>query len=725
MSVYSIPPFLTLISFLGLAALTLKQGRLKKADALFCMICLLGSFLYIDILLVFHVQSAETALFISRTDHIFVVYLFPVYLHFFHVYLRVKQRKWLIYGAYAYSFVLMWLTRSAHYIQSMHHYEFGYFAKGGNLYPLFGMSTLFAMAYALYLIHRAIRAEKSDVGKYKLRYMFAGFGLMGALNALNILPIMGYAVYPPGNWSFIPLIIFGFGLFKHDLLGRGALIHKGLIYTLFTSLLTAMYAVVILGAEKLTSGLNEANSFYFSLGFIFLAAFSAAPVKDKIQAAVDRFFFKGKFDYRKTIKAVGRTITSVLNVNDIAKLILEAVSTSMQVQDCTLFLKEPTGETFTACCSADPSCTENSLENDSPIISALRPFRGPVFVKQVLERMNRFEAGPLIRVFELLKTEIILPLMVKGGLTGFISLGKKQSGDLFTAEDLDLLEILADQGALAFENAKHYHQLSRLNEDLENTIGKRTRELKQALYEKERSQEQLIRSESLASIGQLVAGAAHELNNPLATVTSILQSSIEDLRHSDAKTLLGEDFMDDLHFAEKELKRAKKVVESLLGLSRQTQPFTEKVDINRVIEDALRVLTNQYKHERLMIVEDYDRDLPEIRGNFANLGQVAINIIQNAIQATRETHGEIHIYTRHDEKSGHIRFGCKDFGPGVEKKHRMDIFKPFFTTKAEGQGTGLGLYICHEIVKKHGGTIRLQDNDGHGAHFVVILPVIK
>jgi two-component system, NtrC family, sensor kinase len=725
MNLYSIPPFLTLLSFLGLAVATLKQGRLKKADVLFCVICLLESFLYIDILLVFHVRSAQTALFISRTDHLFVVYLFSAYLHFFHAYLGVKKRKWLIYAAYACSFVLMWITRSPHYIESMHRYEFGYFARGGSLFPLFGVSALLATGYALYLIHRAIRLEKSDVGKYKLKYMFAGFGIMGLLNTLTILPVMGYAVYPPGNWSFIPLIIFGFGLFKHDLLGRGALIQKGLIYTLFTSLLTALYAAVILGAEKLTRGLNEAKSFYFSLGFIFLAAFSATPVIEKIQIAVERFFFKGKYDYRGTIKAVGRTIASVLNVDDIAKLMLDAVSTSMQVQDCALFLKESTGKTFTRYFGSNASCSGSPLEPDSPIIAAVKSFRGAVFVKQILERRDRLEASRLMGAFETLKTEIILPMVVNGELTGFISLGKKRSGDLFTADELDLIEILADQGALAFENAKHYHQLTRLNEDLEKTVGRRTRELKQALYEKEKSQEQLIRSESLASIGQLVAGAAHELNNPLATVTSILQSSIEDLRHLDGEIPLNEDFMDDLHFAEKELKKAKKIVESLLGLSRQTQLFTEKVNLNRVITDALRVLANQYKHERLTIVEDYDRHLPEISGNFANLGQVAINIIQNAIQATRKTHGEIHICTRYEEKSEQIRFECKDFGPGIEKKHRMDIFKPFFTTKPVGQGTGLGLYICHEIVKKHGGDIRLQDNDGHGAHFVVVFPVKK
>jgi two-component system, NtrC family, sensor kinase len=725
MNLYSVPPLLTLLSFLGLGVLTLRQGRLKKADILLCIICLLGSFLYIDILLAFNVQSAETALFVSRTDHFFIVYLFPVYVHFFHVYLKVKKRQWLIYAAYAYSFVLMWLTRSPRYIESMHAYEFGYFAKSGSLYPFFGMSTVFATVYTLYLIHRAIRHEKSDIGKYRLRYIFAGFGILGLLNAGNVLPIMGYPVYPPGNWSFIPLVIFGFGLFRHDLLGKGALIQKGLIYTLFTSFLTAMYAVVIFGAEKLTSGLSQANSFYFSLGFIFLAAFTAAPVREKIQAAVNRFFFRGQFEYRETIKSVGRTIPSVLKVDDAADLILEAISTSMQVTDCALFLKESNAGAFAGYCGHHSRCTLSQVPKDTPMIDALTAFHGPVFARELLERAHRTSAGLMKSIFESLKTEIVLPLKVKSDLIGFISLGTKRSGDLFTPEDLDLLEILADQGALAFENAKHYRELTRLNEDLENTVAIRTRELRTALSEKEKSQEQLIRSESLASIGQLVAGAAHELNNPLASAISIIQSSIEDLDHLDPSVPLGNAYIDDLQFAEKELKRAKNIVGSLLGLSRQTQTFTEKVNLNRVIEDALRVLSKQYRYDHIEILEDYDRGVPEIYGNFANLGQVAINIIQNAIQAMGDIHGRIHLYTRYDENPGRIRFGCKDAGPGIDENLRKDIFKPFFTTKPEGKGTGLGLYICHEIVKKHGGTISMQDNDGQGAHFVVVFPFKK
>jgi two-component system NtrC family sensor kinase len=141
------------------------------------------------------------------------------------------------------------------------------------------------------------------------------------------------------------------------------------------------------------------------------------------------------------------------------------------------------------------------------------------------------------------------------------------------------------------------------------------------------------------------------------------------------------------------------------------------VSINSVVKDALRIMHNQYKHHGLEIVENYDRDLPDIQGNFANLGQVALNIIQNAIQSIIHNKGVIYLDTWFDSDERQVVFSCKDTGPGIPESIRQDIFKPFFTTKEVGRGTGLGLYICHEIVRKHGGTLKLRDSDGPGAVF--------
>jgi len=313
----------------------------------------------------------------------------------------------------------------------------------------------------------------------------------------------------------------------------------------------------------------------------------------------------------------------------------------------------------------------------------------------------------------------------KGELKGFLAMGEKRSGETFSSEDLDLLEPLCHQSAVAIENAHAYQALRELNRTLEARVAARTHDLQAALEEKERSQEQLIRSESLAAIGMLVAGVAHELNNPLTSVTSLLQSVAEELRRCPPGHPLDLELLDDLQFADKELARARGIVASLLGLSRQTQTYEEAVNLNLVVRDSLRVLHNQYKHAAVGVVEALDAELPALRGNFANLGQVVLNIIQNAIQAAPEQQGRIMLATAYDAARREVLFSCHDNGPGIDSAIRQHVFKPFFTTKPVGQGTGLGLYICHQIVQKHHGTIAMESADPHGTVVIVRLPVIN
>jgi two-component system NtrC family sensor kinase len=239
---------------------------------------------------------------------------------------------------------------------------------------------------------------------------------------------------------------------------------------------------------------------------------------------------------------------------------------------------------------------------------------------------------------------------------------------------------------------------------------------KTALEEKERTQQQLIQTESLAAIGQLVAGIAHELNNPLASTSSLIQSDIEILSDQKDKREIDEELINDLEFSLKELRRAENIVKSVLGLSRQTQTYVEDVNINATLNDALRVLENLYKNGKINIVKDFDTNLPMVNGNFSNLGQVFI------IQALPEEQGTITLKTRYKKETNGVEIECRDTGVGIPNELINDIFKPFYTTKEVGQGTGLGLYIAHEIIKKHEGLISVSSKHSRGTTFTIDLP---
>jgi len=248
---------------------------------------------------------------------------------------------------------------------------------------------------------------------------------------------------------------------------------------------------------------------------------------------------------------------------------------------------------------------------------------------------------------------------------------------------------------------------------------------KAALQEKERTQEQLIQSESLAAIGQLVAGIAHELNNPLASASSLIQTDIEMIRERGEDRHLDQILLADLTFSLNELNKTKDIVKSILDLSRQTQTYLEEVNLNAVIDDALQVLYNQYKTMDVTIEKNYDPNLPTIQGNFSNLGQVLINIIQNALQALPEGRGTISLRTLYQSQTDSIVMECRDDGSGIPPEMIKDIFKPFFTSKEVGKGTGLGLYITHEIIKKHAGKIGVKSELGKGTTFTIEIPCLR
>jgi signal transduction histidine kinase len=245
---------------------------------------------------------------------------------------------------------------------------------------------------------------------------------------------------------------------------------------------------------------------------------------------------------------------------------------------------------------------------------------------------------------------------------------------------------------------------------------------KAALLEKERTQEQLIQSESLAAIGQLVAGIAHELNNPLTSASSFIQTDIQMIRQQAETRQIDKTLLEDLAYSLKELNKTKEIVKSILDLSRQTQTYLEDVNMNAVIDEALQVLHNQYKTMEVTVEKHYDPNLPTIQGNFSNLGQVLINIINNALQALPEGRGKLSLFTSCRQDAENIVVECRDDGIGIPPEIVKDIFKPFFTTKEVGKGTGLGLYVSHEIIKKHAGEIRVSSEMGKGTTFTIELP---
>ena len=233
--------------------------------------------------------------------------------------------------------------------------------------------------------------------------------------------------------------------------------------------------------------------------------------------------------------------------------------------------------------------------------------------------------------------------------------------------------------------------------------------------ERKRMQEQLMLTHRLASLGELVSGVAHELNNPLTSVIGFSQLLMEGE--------IADDIREDLSLVHSEAQRAAEIVKNLLTFARKRAPTKQLTRINNVIEDVLKLRAYWQRVNNIEVRRQFASDIPEIMVDFVQMQQVFLNIIINAEYFMIQAHnrGTLTITTK---KVGDvIRISLADDGPGIAKENLTRIFDPFFTTKEVGVGTGLGLSICHGIVNAHGGRIYARSQVGEGATFVVELPI--
>jgi two-component system, NtrC family, sensor kinase len=227
------------------------------------------------------------------------------------------------------------------------------------------------------------------------------------------------------------------------------------------------------------------------------------------------------------------------------------------------------------------------------------------------------------------------------------------------------------------------------------------------------AQSALIQSEKMAAFGQLGAGIAHEVKNPLAGILGYTQLA---LRKIEKESPIAK----QLQIIEKETKRCKGIIENLMKFTRQEKAETAPTDLNQVVEDSVAIVDHQLTINKVKIEKALAADLPKINGNGNQLQQVLMNLMINAQQAMPEG-GSVKISTQ--QSAGRIEIQVTDTGPGIPKEIRQKIFEPFFTTKPVGKGTGLGLSVSYGIIKDHGGQIQVQSEIGKGTTFILTFPL--
>lgn len=235
--------------------------------------------------------------------------------------------------------------------------------------------------------------------------------------------------------------------------------------------------------------------------------------------------------------------------------------------------------------------------------------------------------------------------------------------------------------------------------------------LQKAENERDKAEKSARQSERLASVGQLAAGIGHEINNPLMNIMS-LAALVEDAVKDDKQAL------SDLKLLQKEGQRCARIVQGILSFARETKPHYHEFDMSQLVEETLGLLWHRIENAEITMVTELQPKLCLV-GDSSQLQQVLVNVILNAVQASPHN-GKIHIKSYKD--IDYVAVEIIDTGAGIAQKDLAKVFDPFFTTKAEGEGTGLGLSVSYGIVKRHGGTIHLENLDGAGLRVVILLP---
>lgn len=399
--------------------------------------------------------------------------------------------------------------------------------------------------------------------------------------------------------------------------------------------------------------------------------------------------------------------------------------------------EEPVRKLFASCLGERYSCVTAADAHEALVRLACEPFAlvisdvnmaGISGVELLRRIVENFPDTAVVMVSGVDRTQRVLDAMRVGAFDY-----------LLKPCDLDALELTVER---ALERRTLLRNGRRYKKDLE----KRNEELARSKAELERLQAQIVHSEKMASLGQLAAGVAHELNNPAGYIYGNMEilrrcvAGIERLQKYYDDTPLPAPIADGAAAVKKEIgheylladlssivadchsgaERIRDVVQNLRLFSRLDEAEFKKVDLHEGLDSTIRLLSQYYGSGRVALERDYDGALPQVDCYAGQLNQVWMNLLVNAAQAAGQE-GRVRVTTRREGEAAVIRIS--DTGRGIAPEHLKKIFDPFFTTKPVGEGTGLGLSITYGIVERHGGAIGVESRGGEGTTFTVAIPI--
>jgi signal transduction histidine kinase len=633
--------------------------------------------------------------------HVGVIPIPILFYRYVVIFLNLPTRRRSLLIGYALCAFFLAVSPTQLFMRGVQQTYWGWAPLSGPLYAAFFAYFQIYMVLGLVRLVRARRGQTSSYWRSRILLVMAGVSVSlfgGAIDFLRF--ILGLErLYPVGiPTNSLLALTLGLAIVRYRLLDMSALAKRSLLY-LSTSI--AVLPLMILGdwivrREVPAEGVGDS----ILAGLILLIGFSLAlPLLRLVERGLERVMFARQHSVRAALLALSKDMASFLDVGALGRTLATELVARIPIMRAALYLYNPeTGllERSAQAVSPASEATLSAEHLDAAVTLWLRRSAQTMVVGEVVLAAGDTPTHAPSKTLEAERVAILVPTFLDGELAAVLVLGEKLSGEIFSPEEIEILEMLMGQTAIALKNARLYQ------------------DLKDRMLELQTTQQQLLQSAKLAAIGELAASVAHEINNPL---TVVLGSSEVLLRKTPLDSAAYAKITNIINAA----NRAGKIVRDLLGFSRRREPQHESVNVNDLVRRSLDIVQARLASGAVEVRLVLDEHLPPVLGDPDQLTQVFINLFSNAVDAMPGG-GTLGVQTSTLYADGAVSILVTDTGTGMDQTQIAHIFEPFFTTKGEGKGTGLGLSVSLSIISKHGGSIEVESHPGQGTTIRVKLP---
>ena len=565
---------------------------------------------------------------------------------------------------------------------------------------------------SIYYLFRKSRTVESKVEATRITYLVIGGLIAVTFSFTDLLLIMDIPFLPIGPLlTSIYLYLFSQAIFSYRLMDIYEYFGKMAILGALALTMAGIFSVLTLFEMASTSFFVNA----MAAAFVMLIVFD--PLRERVEQKIGEFFLKERSDFVNSIEDTKRAVARAFEVEGIASTLVEGLKRSGRLTNVCIYTIAERGETFVLRgFLGQKTPDEFNVGTVRPLLDVMEAqgfltLRSTEQEQKMLKEREDEEKGQRAAVLDSivslmgdLKSDAVVPVMEKDMIYGFLGVRDERLRHAFSADDLGLLRSLGGHVAVAIENTRLYEKI------------------------KERDR--------LAAIGEMSAGLAHEIRNPLGAIKGAVQFITEDETSESIKHLNLTEDKEFLDIIISEVDRLNKVVSSFLDYARPSFTRDEKAaaDVNSVIVQTRKIAENEIARNNVEVEVDLQEGLAKVHLGEDKLGQVLWNLLINAIEATVDSgrKGRVKVSSRSVDPSRSwnalidpsgrkfVEISVGDNGRGIPAPVLPKIFIPFFTTKPKG--TGLGLAISHRIVREAGGAVELDTREGEGTTFRVLLP---